>query len=250
MYKSKNQITKKVKYGKLKIYIIISILILALMFILVFKTNFFSIDEIIVKNNNEVSRDVIIAYSGIQLHNNIFKIKLSEITKKIEKNPYIKTAKVSRKLPNKIVIEVIERKRLAAIFYMGIYFIIDDEGYVLETKNKVKDVVVIEGFEINRFSEGEKIDLSGNEDLRKVLTLCSLIQKSNIDIKPKIYYNNGNINITIEDKLKVKFGNGENIDYKFKAFLSILKYLKSKDIYTGVIDISTNGYPVYRPFDE
>jgi len=250
MINGKNRVDKKVRYGKLRIYLLIFFLLSTLIFIILFKTNYFEISDVIVSNNLQLSKDEIVSYSGVHIGDNTFKIKMSEVREKILKTPFIKDVIIKRKLPDKLLIEVVERRKIAAISYMGLYFFVDNEGIILYTSHEIDNTYIIEGFEFESFIEGEKIKVKNDEDLKKVIALCSLLENSDLAIKPKIACNGGNIILYLNDNFKVNFGRGENISHKFTVFKAIYKDLTAKNVDSGVIDISHNGYPTYSPFGE
>jgi cell division protein FtsQ len=250
MYRAKHRVDKKVRYGKLRLYLLIFLLLSAIIFIILFKTNYFGIKSIFVNNNEALSDEEIISYSGIQINENIFRIRLSEVKDKIIKSPFIKDVTIKRKLPNKLVIDVIERKKLAAVLYMGIYFIIDNEGVILYTSHDIDDIYVIEGFEFESFIEGESIKVRNEDRFKKAIELCRLLEKSDLSFKPKIIYNNENIILYINENFKIKFGRGENLSKRFAAFRAIYNDLISKNVNSGTVDISHDGYPTYSPFGE
>lgn len=250
MISRKYKVDKKVRYGKMRIYLLIFCLLLALIFIILFKTNYFEINDVVVNNNHELSKDEVISYSGIQIGENIFKIKLSEIKEKLIKSPFIKDVTVKRKLPNILVLDLIERKKIAAILYMGMYFYIDNEGVILYTSNQIDDVYLIEGFEFKSFTEGEKIKVENEEYFKKVIDLCRFLEGSNLNIKPRVVYSDENINLYLNENFKVKLGKGENLSEKFTIFKAIYLDLINKNIDSGVVDISHDGYPTYSPFGQ
>lgn len=250
MYRAKNRVDKKVRYGKIKIYFLIFFLLSTIIFIILFKTNFFEIKQIFVSGNRAVSSDEVVSYSGIQIGDNIFKIKLSEAKEKIIKNPFIKDVSIDRKLPNKLTIDVMERKKLAAMLYMGMYFIIDKDCVILYTAHEIEDMYVIDGFEFESFLKGKKIKVNNEEDLKKIVELCNLLESSNLTIVPKIAYEDQNITLYINENFKVKFGRGENLSKRFTVFKAIYNDLASKNVDSGSVDISHDGYPTYSPFGE
>ncbi len=52
------------------------------------------------------------------------------------------------------------------------------------------------------------------------------------------------------DGMVVNFGLGENQEERFNSFVVIYRDLKNKEVDFGTIDISTDGHPVYKPFDD
>ncbi|MCG8539749.1 MAG: FtsQ-type POTRA domain-containing protein [Clostridia bacterium] len=250
MVTKKYGVDKRVRYGKLRIYLLIFFLLSTLIFIILFETNYFEIGNIIVDNNIELSKEEIISYSGINTGDNIFKIKLSEVRERIIDIPFVKDAVIKRKLPNKLLINIVERKKIAAISYMGLYFFVDNEGIILYTSHDIDETYVIEGFEFESFAEGEKIKVKNEEDLYKTLSICSFLENSNLEINPRLLCLDGNITLYLNDNLKVKFGKSGDLADKFTIFEAIYKDLISRNIDSGVVDISHDGYPTYSPFGE
>ncbi|WP_432664778.1 FtsQ-type POTRA domain-containing protein [Wukongibacter baidiensis] len=250
MVTRKHRVDKKVRYGKIKIYLLIFFLLSTLIFIILFKTNYFEISDIIVKNNIEISNEEIVAYSGVRIGDNTFKLKTSEIREKIIKTPFIKDVTIKRKLPNKLMVEVVERQKIAAISYMGLYFFVDNEGVILYTSHEIDDTYVIEGFEFESFTEGEKIKVKSDEDLKRAIALCGLLESSELPIKPKIACVEGEFILYLNDNFKIKLGRGENLERRFAIFKAIYRDLTSKNVDSGVVDISHDGYPTYSPFGE
>lgn len=249
MYK-KSKFNKRTYYSKTRIYLLIILLLITVISILILKADFFSVKSIVVFNNYHISDEEIIAYSEINNSQNIFKLKISEVAENIINHPFIKNAEIKRNYPNEIIIDIEERNKIAAISHMGIFFLVDNEGYILKITPQISDEILVEGFEINSFIEGDIINISDNDALNSSLELSSLIKEWNSDISPKIEYKNDTIELYINDNFKVKFGNGEDIHTKFNIFLNIYDDLKEKNIYNGIIDLSHSGYPIYRPFGE
>ena len=81
----------------------------------------FNIQEIQVNNNQYVTSDTIKSLSGLSEGQNIFRFINSQIEENIKEEPYIESAKVSRVLPNKINIEVEERKRDFSLEFLNGY---------------------------------------------------------------------------------------------------------------------------------
>ncbi len=244
----KSKVHTRIRFNRFKVYSIVLLFILLLVFIIVFKTNIFNINNIIITNNQKIDDTTIKSYSGIDIGDNIFKINLKDAQEKIENNSYIKEAKIKRILPNKVHIDIKERKTIAAVNYMGIYFLIDDESYLLEISETLPDTYIINGFEFEKFTKGEKVEVKNLEDFNNVLKLCSGIKNQSIKIKPIITYNDGEILLLTLDDLKIKLGSVDNLEDTLKKLATILMDLESKGIRSGEIDMSSKGHIIYRPF--
>ncbi len=93
------------------------------------------------------------------LGKNLDKTNLKVISNNIENHPYIQAARVSKKYPSKIKVEVIEREPIA-ILQIDPMVLLDKEGYVLPDAGNLKNynVPIMTNFntENNLYPPGEK----------------------------------------------------------------------------------------------
>jgi len=89
----------------------------------------------------------------------IYSTDIVEIRKVLESNPFVKAARVSRHFPNKLNIQIVERKPLG-IINLDNQLMIDDEAVILPGKKYSEDylIPVLSGFNsaIELYPEGEK----------------------------------------------------------------------------------------------
>ena len=89
----------------------------------------------------------------------IYSTDIVELRKVLESNPFVKAARVSRHFPNKLNIQIVERKPLG-IINIDNQLMIDDEAVVLPGKKYSEDylIPVLSGFNsaIELYPEGEK----------------------------------------------------------------------------------------------
>ncbi len=86
-------------------------------------------------------------------------VKMQKIAETIEANPFVKAARVSRRFPNQITINIVERKPLA-ILNMDSFLMLDSEAVVLPDHPYSQSVLVpiLSGFNtaLDLYPEGEK----------------------------------------------------------------------------------------------
>ncbi|WZL74741.1 FtsQ-type POTRA domain-containing protein [Clostridiaceae bacterium 35-E11] len=244
-----DNIDKKVKKRKRAIVFLVMILICTISFIVIFKTDLFIVNQVVVIGNHLISKDEITKDSGIILGNHIFKEKISVIQSNLLKNPYIQTANVERKLPDKIVVHVVERKEEAAIPFMDEFLIIDKNGMVLKSVSTSGNLKVIRGLEFSNFMAGEILKVKDEKQLHRALKIVNGIYENQMTIVELDVTNKNDIIIRLTNVLICKIGNGKNLNYRLQVLQHILHDLSSKDISRGVIDISHEGYPSYRPVE-
>ena len=249
MYINQSVIDRKIKRKKKKFVLFVMLLCSIISFIIIFKTDLFCIKVVEVQGSSVLPQEEVIYASGITLGNQIYKEKVKDVKIGLLQHPYIKSVEIKRKLPNKILIKIEERVETAAIPFVGAYVFIDENGMILKSETHPGNLKIIHGLEFDHFMEGELLEVKEPEKLWKALELIEHINRlaipiNNLDVSnPKSYV------IQLTGTLICRIGEGNNIDYKLRALNEILLDLKSKDITRGVIDISYDGNPTYRPVD-
>lgn len=246
---SKNElIEKRRKKIRIKRYITIIVILIAVVVTLCLKLSYFNIKDIKVLNNRNIGSEEIKKLSQINLGENIFYLNLRKSRTGILSNPYILKADIKRKLPNKINIHVEER---TAVFYVkqnNKYLVIDENGIVLEEKNSINGMKLIklEGFEGKNYKIGEVLDNSNARKIQMINDITKLIKSlkngtpepSIVDIKDltdiKLYYGN----------MMVKLGTSDELQEKINKAINILVDNKLIDK-KGDIDVSFKGSPVF-----
>ena len=122
--------------GRFKYVVLLFIICIFTAFFL--SSSFFQIKYLVVNGNNNVTREEIIKLSSIYYGENIFRINKRNSMKSIFQNPYVKMIKINRVLPDKVVIDIIERDIMAYVPYVGSYLNIDEEGMILEINPAIK----------------------------------------------------------------------------------------------------------------
>ena len=131
----------------------------------------FKIREIQIVNNQIIKDQEIIKNLSFLYEKNIFFLKMREIQKIISQNSFIESLKIKKIYPNKLMIEIYEKKPLAIIIFKQEKFYIDKKVDLIEYRNisKYEKLPIIYGD-----SESFKI-LFGN--LKKVNFPIKLIKK-------------------------------------------------------------------------
>lgn len=246
---SKNElIEKRRKKIKIKRYIAIIVILIAVVVTLCLKLSYFNIKDIKVLNNRNIGSEEIKKLSQINLGENIFYLNLRKSRTTILSNPYILKADIKRKLPNKINIYVEER---TAVFYVkenDKYLVIDENAIVLEAKDSINGMKLLklEGFEGKNYKIGEVLDNSNVRKIQIINDITKLIKSlkdgipepSIVDIKDltdiKLYYGN----------MMVKLGTSDELQEKINKSINILVGNKLMDK-KGYIDVSFKGSPVF-----
>jgi cell division protein FtsQ len=209
------------------------------------KSDFFNIKKVNVDGNNILTDDIIIKASTINIGENIYKIKKSDVLNNIESLSYVKSANIKRKLPDTININIEERKRVVQLKMLSNYMLIDNEGYVLEVSDtRVDELPCFVGFNIENLEPGNKIsndeigmkllDFFNEDELIPTISAMNTIN----------YDTNEEINIDLNNSISVAFGPLYNVKYKLRLLDKILNDIEKKQLKCNMIIMNKGENPI------
>ncbi len=235
---------RKKKHYFLK-FLLFAALCTGLFFLL--SSEYFDIQKIRVKGNNNYTKQQVVKMSGIKKGENIFALRARKTRENMKENSYIYDVKIRRSLPDKVVLEIKERKEQAAVPYEDSYIMIDREGYVLKKTKEEPKLTVIQGMTIERMKEGKKMKVKEGIVLEDTLTMLVTMKKSDLFFK-KIDISRVIIKAYIYDSLVCE-GTPSNIMKIMKNgdLEAVLYDLYQKDIKRGVINIGEDDYCSFSP---
>lgn len=226
------------------------LLLLGLLALMVFfGLNIFTIRSIVVKGNDTMTADNVISLSGITKGENIFKVNLGQAKKNLESDPLVEVIGISRSFPDKIVVEVRQRKPHGAIKYLGGYVIIDERGFALDVRDSLPagQYPLVTGVEIKPCQKGHEVTGIGNDQMQVMKALLTALY----DSKAMQYV--GEINLTNCEEIKLLSSEGIQIDIgrptdlpkKAQWIASAIPELRSKGYTSGLLYITGANNPVY-----
>lgn len=240
-------ILKRRKKKKLEKLFMLFILLIAMLSILCLKLPYFNVKNIQVYGNKSITDKSIIAISNIYLGNNIFYIDMKSSINSILSNPYISDVSISRKLPSTININVKERDAVYYGIYNNKYYVIDQNGIVLQIRNDINGMKLIklDGIDYSKCSVGKIIGDSDKRKLDAVSGLGDIIEnsKAELNITSVDVSNSADIKVYF-GSIYIKLGNASELDKKLNEALNILSSNQLKGA-TGYIDVSFHGNPVF-----
>ena len=194
----------------------------------------------------------VIEASGIELNKSLIFINLDKAEETAERKlPFLKNVRITKKLPDKLVIRFEESGMAYAIETSGnIYSITNDEFKVLSLSGGVPDgIVPVKGqmpvkAEIGEtlafVEKNEKEELAEDKVLNVLNDIASTVSESgltgitaiNVESLTDIY-------LIYEDRILVEFGDAQNIKAKASMFVRTIEKENAIDSgKTGIMDIT------------
>ena len=237
------RVKKKIQWIVLAVIILVSLLL--------FKTPIFKIGSISYNLSVDISENDIFKYGDIvKGETNLILLDTGDMAINLSNHPYVESAIVTKKYPNKLDVNIVYKKPFAIVKYSDVYITIDKDLYVLSVDNAKAEGFLIDGFVLESFVIGKEIEVESKLILRESLKLIELLGKSHIQFSPVIVLVDNGIEIQLNEYYRVRFGRADEIERKFNDFVDIYENLQSKNIRSGIIDVSNDGLPLFRPFGD
>lgn len=244
---------KKRKFRKLFIsaaaFVTAAVVVVFCIFYIIYDTDFFNISAIDVYGNKYYDKDYIIKNSGIKVGEKIFKIDKSKVTENVEKEVYIKSARLVYELPDRVYIETTERKEKYQVFYNNEYIVIDKDGVVLNKYKEKSNLLTIESLTEVIYNIGDNIKFNGIDDINTIfntLDYCTAELGSDVITKLTVAKNNSII-LNTEYGTEITLNLKDDVKYEIAFALKIIndRLNNNLTVTSDLIDFTKGDSPVY-----
>lgn len=190
--------------------------------------------------------------SGLKIGTSFLSIDESKVRAAVESNRYLVFEKLERHFPNAVTLTVRERKPLANLMVMGVMYILDDEGMVLERKDTValdNGLLTVTGLQTKEARLGRVISPQKRTQMESYSAVLdelvaqnytSEIAELNLSDLDSLYL------ITV-DGYTVNIGDKTDVRAKIGTVRAVIAKLKEMGKTGGVIDATVPGEATYSP---
>lgn len=209
------------------------------------RLEFFSLKKVLVLGDPQTLPETqVVQNSGAKLGTNLFKVDIQEIQKKLKEHPFFKTVSVQRRLPNALVIEIVEY-RPEIILNTGRLFYVDSDGEIFkditDSQDK-RDFAVLSGLSdemILADAAGSRQILRDALKLQKIYSVSPVFEKLGLS---EIAYEK-NIGFTLYPETKkysIKVGL-KDFEEKLKKFSEFFSRIESSKGAVSSFDLNYPG---------
>lgn len=208
---------------------------------------FFKIKHIEVIGNQRYTFEQICTSAEIELEDNLFFMnKFEKISNIFSRLPYVDEVKMTRRLPDTLRIEIKECVAVALFYDGDSYWLISENGKILEQLRQLpgEHLIEVEGANLISPQPGKKAFIGGDEEggemrlsamIETLRAIVDLGIEKDVDVLniEKVY----NVEFNYLGRFKVKLGMPEHLTYKIDCLKKIVDgYLGPGD--KGIIDLS------------
>ena len=111
----------------------------------------FAVKDVQIQGSTRMTNQQVLSGSGIVLGDNLFKLNLGTVEKRLLKNPWFAQVKVTRKMPSTICVEIQEREAAALAVITGQLFLVNrlGESFKEASSDDPSDLPMITGISVD-----------------------------------------------------------------------------------------------------
>lgn len=212
------------------------------------KSDFFFLKQIEISNNEYLSNDDIKYLLNLDKNRNIFLLDLRYLENKVKESAYVEDCQIKRKIPNKIMINVKEKKIFGPLYNGKSYCYMDEHGkFVDEFKEIENDNLVIY---IDYILSNKNLKFSNKDDKNRLLTLYNKLSEENIltQIKTIDFRKKNEIIMKEKTGLNICINKDNNIEKNIIKLSKVLIDLQNRKELYGKVNLTYNNYVLYSPY--
>ncbi len=237
---------KRIRRAKVLSFLLFTAIFMSAFFFL--RSDFFNVEKIEVVGSSYYTEEEVIGMSQAKVDTNIFfELNRSEIKDNLLKDPYFTGIKFKYRLPSTVIIDVSERKEVAAMPYGDSYIVVDSEGIYLR-KTEVEPILpLISNVVFLKLDLGETIECEDQTSLIKSLEFIEVMKSGGYYAK-EIVFSPVYIECYILDGLVCR-GTPEQLTISSQngTINKVINDLFNKGIKTGTITVGDDMYISYSP---
>lgn len=249
MAKAQKKRSRRKTEGFFKFLIVLTALTVALVIV---QERFFRLQYVYVIGNEKKTSQQIAAVSGLVKGRNMLGIEEADIAKAMSKDHTIIFKGMQKEYPGVIYLYIEERNVTAAMQWLGVLYLLDDEGMVMEQRTDStlpEGLPVVTGFKAGNIYVGQKLTLRSATQLEAYQTIIEELQlQLYTDQVSEINLSDPeNIYLITREGVTVRLGDGSQMESKIGSVRTAMAYLRQLGSFSGVLDVTQPQSPTFMP---
>jgi cell division protein FtsQ len=204
------------------------------------RSRVFELRSLTVTGNAHLTSAQVASIGGVTSRTNILWLSSGALERRLESNPWIKEARISRTLPSFLSIAIVERTPSAVL--AGPKLLVSSDGVVL---GRADDATALPLIEADARRVGTEVRVPTD------LPALRIVRALSADLLPRVarigFDRSDRFTLTLRDGTRVILGNGEAGADKVAALGALLKWIDRNAIRIAYIDLTVPTAPAILP---
>lgn len=211
---------------------------------LLYNASFWQIKMIEATGGSHFTATQILAMAKIPPGISLLKLNKGEVAQRLMASPWVQEARLYRRLPNRVLISIVERKPFLVLKYKQQNYLLDADGYVIDRAPDNTGLPVLIDLEARRVRIGRTVEAAA---LREALASTKSLDP---EIRQKLAWisvpDADKLAFYTTDNLQIVYGRAAEADKKNFVIKKILGSAKDKIIY---INVTIPNSPIVRKLE-
>ena len=213
-------------------------------------TLFFKVESVEVTGNSRYSAQEIHDACGVSLGDNLYLLSKPDMVQRLHQQlPYIDEVRITRRLPNTLCVQVTEFSTVYAVEQEGTVWLLTSGGKIVETAAERGDTPLIDGCELLAPSLGGDVSFAlelqnRQESLFALLTALESAELTG-DVRAIHLGDPTVLSMDYTERFTVEMPYGADYPRLLRYLTLVIEELETN--LTGVIDLTRDGEPHFRP---
>lgn len=213
-------------------------------------TLFFKVESVEVTGNSRYSAQEIQDACGVQLGDNLYLLSKPDMVQRLHQRlPYIDEVRITRSLPNTLCVQVTEFTTVYAVEQEGTVWLLTSGGKIVETAAERGDTPLIDGCELLAPSLGGDVSFALELQNRQesLFALLTALESAELTRAVRAIHLGDPTVLSMDytERFTVEMPYGADYPRLLRYLTLVIEELETN--LTGVIDLTRDGEPHFRP---
>ena len=213
-------------------------------------TLFFKVESVEVTGNSRYSAQEIQDACGVSLGDNLYLLSKPDMVQRLHQQlPYIDEVRITRRLPNTLCVQVTEFTTVYAVEQEGTVWLLTSGGKIVETAAERGDTPLIDGCELLAPSLGGDVSFALELQNRResLFALLTALESAELtgDVRAIHLGDPTVLSMDYTERFTVEMPYGADYPRLLRYLTLVIEELETN--LTGVIDLTRDGEPHFRP---
>lgn len=213
-------------------------------------TLFFKVESVEVTGNSRYSAQEIQDACGVSLGDNLYLLSKPDMVQRLHQQlPYIDEVRITRRLPNTLCVQVTEFSTVYAVEQEGTVWLLTSGGKIVETAAERGDTPLIDGCELLAPSLGGDVSFALELQNRResLFALLTALESAELagDVRAIHLGDPTVLSMDYTERFTVEMPYGADYPRLLRYLTLVIEELETN--LTGVIDLTRDGEPHFRP---
>ena len=199
-------------------------------------TPYFHASAISVSGESHLSEAAVLRIAGLGPDTNVFHVDRLAAERRLEHNPWIKSATVTRSLPRTLTVVVAERTAVAIVTAGKTAMLVAADGTLLGPSAQGQVLPHIATLDSTGAATTQAVRIGGHIVAAMPAALRPLVESVAVDL-------DGSVTVQTTTGVTATYGDTTQLVAKGQSLLAVLDYAQSRHVTLAAVDVTVPGAP-------